>query len=79
MFICKKKLFDDFAKWQFDILNDVESLVIPSGYTRLKRVFGYMAEALLNLFIEIKGLKIKEMPLVNMVGDTTPIMSSTPL
>ena len=79
MFICKKKLFDDCAKWQFDILNDVESLVIPSGYTRLKRVFGYMAEALLNLFIEIKGLKIKEMPLVNMVGDTTPIMSSTPL
>lgn len=77
MFVCNRKLFDDFAKWQFGILKDVENYVIPSGYTRLKRVFGYMAEALLNLYIEINGLKIKEMSLVNMIGDKNAIMSST--
>ena len=40
MFLCSKSLFDEFAKWQFGILQEVEQNVIPSGYTRLKRLYG---------------------------------------
>lgn len=77
MFLCSKSLFDEFAKWQFGILQEVELNVIPSGYTRLKRLYGYLAEALLNLYILLKGLKVKEMSLVSMIGDEKAIMKST--
>lgn len=77
MFICKKQLFDEYAEWQFRILSEVERFVKPSGYTRLKRNMGYFGEALLNIYLYIKKLKIKEMPLVSMVGGKDYIMNQS--
>lgn len=77
MMICKKQLFDDFAEWQFDILDKVEKLVKPSGYSRLRRNMGYFGEALLNIYIYINNLRIKEMPIVNMIGDDNILMSQS--
>lgn len=72
MFVCNKALFDRFCEWQFDILDDLKSLILPSPYSREKRILGYFAEALLPFFFYLNDYKIKELPLVAMIGDKKP-------
>ena len=61
MFLCKKTIFDDFAKWQFGILEDLRKIYRFSGYSHCNRVLGYIAENLLPFYMIIKGYKIKTM------------------
>lgn len=72
MFICKKDLFDKFAEWQFRILSETEKYLRPSGYIRMNRAIGYMAESLWGLFVLISGLRVREMDIVGMLGDKGP-------
>lgn len=65
MFICDKKLFDDFASWQFSILFDLEKIIKLSSYSRSRRIFGYLSEGLLPFYASLKHLKIKFYPLVD--------------
>lgn len=52
MFIMKWSLFDDYCKWVFDILLEAERRIDASNYPIDKiRVFGYMHELLLTLYI----------------------------
>lgn len=69
MFICKKELFDKFCAWQFKILSDLFSIIPQSPYTREKRLMGYFAESLLPFYAFENKLRIKELPLVPMIGD----------
>lgn len=69
MFFCKKSVFDEFAKWQFSILFDLEKLILKSEYSRPRRIFGYLAEGLLSFYVYIKRLKVKTYPLVNYPGE----------
>ena len=69
MFVCKKDLFDKFCEWQFDILGDLKTLILPSPYSREKRILGYFAEALLPFFFYLNDCSVKEMPLVSMIGE----------
>lgn len=69
MFIMKYDLFDKYSKWLFDILFEVERRVSISKYPDQARIFGYMSEYLLNVFIHHNGLKAKKVPVV-MVKDT---------
>ncbi|MBQ7081692.1 MAG: DUF4422 domain-containing protein [Fibrobacter sp.] len=71
MFVCKKDVFDKFCEWQFDILDDLKSLILPSPYSRERRILGYFAEALLPFFFHLNNYKIKEIPLVSMIGEKT--------
>lgn len=57
MFVMRKKEFDKFAKWQFDIFFEMEKYVRISGYARQKRVYGYLSEILLSFYSYSKGLK----------------------
>jgi hypothetical protein len=59
MFLMKKSLFDEFAEWQFSILAEMEKYVRLSNYTRGKRIYGYIAEMLLPIFLLWKNKKIK--------------------
>lgn len=70
MFVCKKELFDKFCTWQFKILSDLFSIIPQSPYTREKRLMGYLGESLLPFFAYENKLRIKELPLVPMIGDT---------
>lgn len=74
MFLCKKELFDDFAEWQFSILFDLEKYILKSEYSRPRRLFGYLSEGLLPFYMKLNGLRIKEMPLVSMIGDSQEIL-----
>ncbi len=71
MMICSKALWDEYATWLFDILFEAEKAIQPTLSSRdslQKRVYGFLSERLLNIFIKYKqetsGLKIKELPLL---------------
>lgn len=65
MFLCKKKLFDEFAEWQFGILEDLRKIYPLSNYSRCNRILGYLGEDLLPFYAYLKGWKIKEEPIVS--------------
>lgn len=77
MFVCRKELFDKFAEWQFSILFDLEKYILKSEYSRPRRIFGYLSEGLLPFYMKLNGFRIKEVPLVSMVGDKTPILDTS--
>lgn len=68
MFVCKKSLFDEFCQWQFSILFDLFEILPKSPYVREQRLMGYLAELLLPMYCITKGLKVKEIPVVSMMG-----------
>ena len=61
MFIMDKKLFNEYAKWVFFILEELEKQVDISNYTDYnKRIYGFLSERLFNVWIEKhQELKIK--------------------
>jgi hypothetical protein len=61
MFIMTWKVYNDYCKWLFRILSKVESEIDITNYSPVqKRIFGYMGERLLNVFIEANKLKVYE-------------------
>lgn len=65
MMFCKKELFDDYAKWLFDLMGKFESLIDISEYsTDQARIFGFLTERLLNVWIIKNNLKVKEVPMI---------------
>lgn len=59
MFYMKKKLFEEYNEWLFDILFSLEREIDLSDYTPAEaRVFGYISELLLNVWVEYKQLNI---------------------
>ena len=63
MFIAKKEIIDEYCKWLFDILFEIEKRVDISSYDKYnQRIFGFLSERLFNVWLEknAKDLKIKE-------------------
>ena len=66
MMICKSDLFDEYCQWLFDILFQLEKEIDWKEYDDYqKRLFGFMSERLLNVWVIHKGLRIKEYRTVN--------------
>lgn len=65
MFITNKDIFNDYMTWIFNILFEVEnSIQIPYDDPVQRRVFGYLAERLLNVYVRKNNLKVLERPVV---------------
>jgi hypothetical protein len=61
MFIMKNKEFKQYASWLFDILFEVEKNIDISDYSvQEARVFGYISELLLDVWIETNNKKYIE-------------------
>ncbi len=61
MFIMKKEYFDAYITWLFDILFQVEAKLDISTYTPHEaRVFGFLSERLLDVWLEANSLTYKE-------------------
>lgn len=59
MFVTRWSVFDDYCKWLFGILFTVEKKIYISMYPYQARVFGFMAERLLNLYCYHNKLKVE--------------------
>ncbi len=66
MFVMKKSLFDEYAAWQFSILFEMEKYVRLSGYCRMRRLYGYVAEVMLSVFAYHNKLKVKYIPVCSL-------------
>ena len=67
MFIMKKELADSYCSFIFDILFELEKQIDISGYNQYqKRLYGFISELLLDVWIEQNKLKYKEVPFINM-------------
>ena len=66
MFIMKKEILDDYCKWLFDILFELEKRVDSSQYDSFhKRFFGRVSELLLDVYINTNNLKYKEVKVID--------------
>lgn len=59
--VMRKPLFDSYCEWLFSIFFELEKRVDVSGYDDYhKRLFGFLSEELLLVYITAKGLRVKE-------------------
>lgn len=70
MFVTSKALYDEYAQWLFSIFAVVaERIELETGEDAYhKRVFGFISEFLLLVWVTVKGLKVKECK-VGMLGE----------
>ena len=67
MFIMKKEIMDDYCKWLFDILFELEKRIDTSKYDSFHaRFYGRVSELLLDVWLNTNGHKYIEVPLLNM-------------
>lgn len=67
MFVMKKDKFDEYCSWLFDILFELENRLDISTYNKNdSRVFGFVSERLLDVWIETNGYQYRNMPYVFM-------------
>ena len=67
MFIMKKSKFDEYCEWLFDVLFELEKRLDISEYNANdSRVFGFVSERLLDVWIETKGYEYKDIPYIFM-------------
>ena len=67
MFVMRKDLLDAYCTWLFDILLEAERRLDISSYTgNSRRVFGFLGERLLDVWIERNGCTWKEVPMINL-------------
>lgn len=67
MFLMKKEIFDGYCQWLFPILFQVEQEIDISSYSQYdKRVFGFLSERLLDIYLEANGIPYREIPVIFM-------------
>lgn len=65
MFIMKDEHFQEFMNWWFDVLFEFERRIDLNNYTEYqKRILGFMAERLLNVWFQKKQLNCVELPVI---------------
>ena len=65
MFIMKKELLDDYCGWLFDILFELEKRLDISSYSdNDKRVFGFVSERLLDVWLIKNEIRYKDIPYI---------------
>ncbi|KRL31387.1 lipopolysaccharide biosynthesis glycosyltransferase [Companilactobacillus paralimentarius DSM 13238 = JCM 10415] len=63
MFIMKRNLFDNYSKWLMGVLDKLEDKIDISNYSvQESRVFGYVSEVLMDVWIETNGVNYVEVP-----------------
>jgi hypothetical protein len=67
MFLMRRDIFDGYCTWLFDILFQLEKEIDISGYSQYdRRVFGFVSERLLDVYLEANGISYIEVPVMFM-------------
>ena len=73
MFIMRRDILDSYLTWLFDILFKLESVLNISQYSENdKRVFGFVAERLLDVWLITNDIEYIELPVINIEGQDWP-------
>ena len=73
MLICRREIFEDYSDWLFSILFELDKRITidePDSYHR--RIYGFISEFLLYVYIVSRGLKAKECK-VGMTAEKTEV------
>ena len=66
MMFCKREIFDQYCNWLFDILFELEAIVDLNDLNDYqKRLYGFLSERLLNVWVDKNCLSIKHVPIIN--------------
>lgn len=66
MIVSRKPVLDQYCEWLFDVLGELEKITDLSDYTvQEARIYGYISELLLNVWINKNQVTYVEMPIVN--------------
>lgn len=61
LMVAPRKLFQEYAAWLFDILFEVEKRINVDSYDLYnQRVFGFLSEQMVKIWVEKNGLKVYE-------------------
>lgn len=67
MFIMRRETLDEYCGWLFDILFETEKRLDLSSYTENdRRVFGFLGERLLDVWLDTRGMRYSEAPVINL-------------
>lgn len=67
MCVMKREILEEYCDWLFDILFELEKRVDVLQYSDFhKRFYGRVSELLLDVYINTRGLKFAEVPVVDM-------------
>lgn len=63
MFVMPKQYFDEYMTWLFDVLHYAEQQIDTTQYDSYnQRLFGFLSERLLNVWVQTRGLRVKYYP-----------------
>ncbi len=73
MFIMKRAVLDGYLEWLFDILFRLEEVLDISGYSENdQRVFGFVSERLLDVWLITNHIRYTELAVINMESQNWP-------
>jgi len=73
MMVMKRPVFDDYCAWLFDVLSELERRLDVSSYSEYdRRVFGFVAERLLDVYVRARGITFVEMPVLHLESQHWP-------
>ena len=64
MLVARRDLFCVYADWLFTILDDVAERITVSTDSYQARVFGFLSERLMSVFVETQHLRVRELPVI---------------
>ncbi len=73
MMVMKRPLLDDYCTWLFGVLSELERRLDISSYSDYdRRVFGFVAERLLDVYIVARSVNYVEMPVLHLESQHWP-------
>ena len=73
MFVMRREAADRYCAWLFDVLFELERRLDISSYSpNDARVFGFVSERLLDVWLETNGVRFAELPVLNLESQRWP-------
>lgn len=73
MMVMRRDLLNSYCEWLFAVLFELENRLDISDYsTNDRRVFGFVSERLLDVWLETNGVNYTELPVVNLESQHWP-------
>lgn len=73
MLLMRREVLKRYCAWLFDILFTLEERLDTTGYSGYdKRVYGFLGERLLDVWLESQNLRVKELPVAHLESQHWP-------